>query len=113
MQSDFFIAYILTTNDILNNFSGKNACFCWELSSQTECLQKSILGFPKACDTKHSDISLSCCLFWIVFIVTFHLNLLWMQEEQTYLKISAVRLYSAQLSKRMQCIFNYVAWHGT
>ena len=56
------------------------------------------LVFPKQCDTKHSDFSLLCCLFWIVFFVKFHLNLLWVQQDQMYLGISYRQLDCTQHS---------------
>lgn len=45
------------------------------------------LVFPKQRDTKHSQFTLPRCPFWTVFFAKFYLNLLWVQQEQTYPRI--------------------------
>lgn len=72
----------------------------------------SFLVFPKQCDTKHSDFSLPCYPFWTVFFVKFHLHLLWVQQEQTYLGISYGQLDCTQHSSASECSVSLAIRHG-
>lgn len=72
----------------------------------------SFLVFSKQRDTKHSDFSLLRCLSWIVFFVKFHLHVLWVQQKQTYLRMSYGQLDCTQHSSASERSIVLPMQHG-